>query len=327
MTATKADPAFLNRLAWNVRWSDRARSVRSAREALSVIGARRDLRCDRGQAERTLSWQAKWRGDFDAALAHALACEAVVSEAEAPDLRGDCYSILGVLHYSRHRMDLAQSATERGLGLPDLPTATRIDLLTTKSTIERYQGHVGKSGITLMRARDLASGVELARVEHNMARWMAQQDDFETALEYADRSIALAQEHENRVILPYALEVAGSATAALDQPERASDYFRKGIEIAVEDDDMRVLCQILYCSASFEKQRGNHREAHDQLSYGAGIADDMQYALWQKKFALALAEVLEVLGDLPGALAAHKSAWHLQDLMKLGSVGATPRSN
>ena len=324
--SVEADPKFLNRLAWNVRWSDRRRSTSAARSALTLAEARSEMGADAAAALRTLSWQAKWRGDFDGAMEHALACEALVTEADAPDLRGDCYSILGVIHYSRHRLDLAQSATQRGLSLDGLPDTSWIDLMTTQATIQRYMGHHGKAGITLMRARERATGAELARVEHNLARWMAQHGDADGAITHADTSIALSEAHGNRVILPYAHEIAGEACATLGRDAEAARHFRRGTEIAVEDDDMRVLCQLLYCSATFEAGRGDHGRALDQLSYGARIAEDMDYPLWQKKFALSLAEVLEATGDLAGALEAHKSAWALNDQMRDDCIGATPRS-
>ena len=64
------DPALLNRMAWSARWSDRAKSCQYASRALEVAEGcqNKRSRIARGLAFRTLSWQAKWRGNFDEAL-------------------------------------------------------------------------------------------------------------------------------------------------------------------------------------------------------------------------------------------------------------------
>lgn len=328
-TAYQPEPAFLNRLAWADRWSDRKRSRASAHQALELARSRGDDMREVATALRTLAWQAKWRGDFDRAQAHALACEAAASEAMLPGARGDCYSILGVVHYSRGRFDLATCAVERGMKLVDLgvPDETQIDLLTTLSTIQRYQGHVTRSGMTLARARDMATERELARVEHNLARWMHQHGDMDGGLRHARISIALAEEYRNRVILPYAAEIAGACAVELGQADEASVFFNDALQWAVADEDTRAQCQILIYSAALKAGQGDSDKALDLLHHGAALADEMGYPLWQKSFALKLAEVHEARGDLSAALEAHKSAWAIQNSARDEYVGsfAPPR--
>lgn len=317
-----ADPGLLNRLAWNLRWSDRARSVSLSKAALRLLTVQRDSCIETAQARRTLAWQAKWRGDFDDAVKNVSICERLASESDAPDVLGQCYAIEGVVHYSRHRLDLARDVTERGLGLSDISDNTRVDLLVTMATIQRYSGHGGKSGLTLMRAREISKAADLARVEHNLARWMLLEGDAAGALRHARLSVKLSEEHKNRVILPYALEIAGSAAAAVGYSREAVGHFSRGVELALKDEDLRVLCQLLEANASFEMSRGHADRALDLLNHGAGIARGLSYPLWQQRFALSMARAHEEKGDLAAALAHHKEAWRYQKLQHDRPSGA-----
>lgn len=57
---------------------------------------------------------------------------------------------------------------------------------------------------------------------------------------------------------------------------------------------------------------GNPKAARDQFRKGARLAKGMGYGLWQRTFALGLADAYEKLGDLRAALDQHKAAWRLQ---------------
>ena len=80
------DPALLQRVAWSMRWQSRAQSLEYAGRALELLkgdtSAPATIR--RGQVLVTLAWQAKWRGDFDAAMTHALRAEGLLSEQTHP---------------------------------------------------------------------------------------------------------------------------------------------------------------------------------------------------------------------------------------------------
>lgn len=265
-------------------------------------------------AKRTLAWLAKWRGDFDEANTLCLKAEALLTEREHPAARADIYSILSVVHYSRNRMDLAKNCVERGLHILDGvgPDETLVDLLITRATVQRYCGLSARAAATLDRARSLARGRELARVGHNIARGLLAENENESALEEALQSIELARKHNNRVILPYALEVAGAALSAVGETDQAVAYFDQGLAIAIEDGDARAQCQIIRYHAEVEHLRGNFERARDLYRHGTALCEDLSYWLWQKTFLLALADVNEALGDLTAALDNHRSAWQLE---------------
>lgn len=311
------DPSLINRLAWKERWGPRAASSSRARFALSLAKAARGQRSkqEEGLAHRTLGWLAKWSGDFDRAHRDCLRAEALLTEREHPSARADIYSILGVIHYSRNRYDLARNCVERGLHIlrPEDPVDSMIDLLTTKATVQRYCGLPAKSAATLNLARSLAKGRELARVDHNISRGLLAEGEYAQALECAERAVALAAETRNRVIEPYAHEVAGAALNAMGRDDEAADHFDRGLAIAVEDKDARAQCQIIRYHADIERKRGNLERARDLYRHGLWLCEDLAYHLFQKTFLLSLAEVNEALGDLKDALENHKAAWRLEE--------------
>ncbi len=312
----RGDPALLNKVAWRSRWEDRLKSVTYAKAALEHTGPdpSKHLKVARGYALVTLAWQAKWRGDFDASLAFSLEAETLLSEKDHPDARAHVYSILGVLHYSRNRLDLATCATDRGLKIaePDKNTDAFVDLLLTRATILRYKGDRSRAGLSLGRARDIAEGAELARVEHNIARWMLSDDAFELGKKHSKTSLDLCERHANRVVLPYTYEVLGACHVDLHNFECAKAAFVKGLDLAISDKDFRAQCQIIQRYAALEYARGKLDRARDLNCYGAEIAAQIDYALWGREFALSLAQIYEDLGDLKSALSAHKRAWRFE---------------
>ncbi|SMX24811.1 hypothetical protein BOA8489_02940 [Boseongicola aestuarii] len=312
----QGDPALLNRVAWRCRWSSREKSEAYAKAALRTAceAPGETMKVPRGFAYLTLAWQAKWRGEIDASMAYCLDCENCLSEIHHPESRAHGYSILGVLHYSRNRLDLAASAVKRGLGLvnPDEHIEAYIDLLTTRATIQRYKGDSARSGLTLGLARDLATGQELARVEHNIARGMMRDDVVEKGLQHAKTSLELCHKHANRVVLPYAQEVLGACQMALGDFTAAENAFTDGLGIAIEDRDFRAQCQIIQRHAALEHARHDLERARDLNRFGAQIAKEMGYDLWSRDFALALAGVYEDLGDFRKSLDEHKRAWRFE---------------
>ena len=266
LEAGSSDPALLIRIGWTSRWQSRRQSVAYSQRAKSLLTGKAGKKAGkhRALADVTLSWQAKWRGEFDDALQYAIGAEQCLSEVGFPSQRAELYSIMGVVHYSRHRLDLADGAVQRGLSLvgPDTDKDAFVDLLSTCATIHRHSGNLRQAGEVLGKARLLASGAMLARIEHNIARWMHADGAPEHALAHAETAIKLAVEHQNNVILPYAHEIAGACLVDLDELDRAVTHFTKALEIATRDDDSRAQCQIIGWFAGLEKTRLNARATY-----------------------------------------------------------------
>jgi tetratricopeptide (TPR) repeat protein len=310
------DPALLNRIAWESRWACRSKSRRYAEAALQMSLAKTGKpNRQRGYARVTLAFQAKWRGDFDEGMTQVLDAETHLPEADHPEERAQAYSIIGVIHYSRNRLDLAECAVDRGFRLvtPESGRAAFVDLLTTKATIQRYSGDRTRSGLTIARAHQLAEGADLARVEHNLARWMLSDDTPESAIRHAETSVELADSFRNILIKPYAYEVLGAGHSALGHFQRAEECFTMGLDIAIRDEDTRAQCQIIQRHGDLERAKGDLDRARDLYGYGREVAKKMAYPLWEVIFSRALADVYERLGDLKGALAEHKRAWQIED--------------
>ena len=314
---TTGDPALMNAVAWSIRWQDRCRSTEYAEAARAMSAGNTSLRvrANLGRAVLTLAWQAKWRGAFDDALSLALETERHISEADYPDERAHNYSILGVVHYSRGRLDLASSSTDRGLLLADVTrdAPAFIDLLSTRASILRHRGDSGRAGLVLSRAEEVAEGPDEARIQHNIARWLLEDGEVDKATERAERSIDLADRHKCRVIAPYANEVHGAALSRRREFDAAEQAFATGLAIAEEDRDVRAQCQILRVFGAMEDARGNSDAALALSERGARIAARMGYLLWQQRFARDCALLHERRGDLKAALEAHKLAWTLSD--------------
>ena len=313
------NPQLLTRLAWEGRWGNRTRSIRFAQQALDLIREQPDADpLARSCALRTLGWQAKWRGDFEATAAHCLQAKQGVDRQAARHILVDVYSLLGVVHYSSGRRDFASRMVQRGFDLlnEQVPDEARVDLHTTHATILRYRGRSKEARHAMQAALDLAKGCERARVEHSIARGLNHDGHFEDAAERAEASLDLARQFGNRVILPYALEVLGTSYLAQGRYDEAIAVLDEGLVTAQEDNDRRAACQILNQSGIAHQRVGASDIAYELLVEGQAIARDMRYPIWIKSFSHSLAEVHEARGDYERATEAYKEVVTLQNAMR-----------
>lgn len=272
----------------------------------------------RACALRTLAWQAKWRGDFESTAALCLRAKQGVDRQAARHILVDVYSLLGVVHYSSGRRDFASRMVQRGFDLLNerVPAEAQVDLHTTYATILRYRGRTNEARHALQTALDLSTGCERARVEHNIARGQNHDGDFNDAAKRAESALDLARESGNRVILPYTLEVLGTAYIAQERFDDAIAALDEGLVVAQEDNDRRAACQILNQSGIAHQRVGSSDIAYDLLLKGQAIARDMRYPIWIKSFSHSLAEVHEARGDYERATEAYKEVVTLQNAMR-----------
>ena len=317
------DGALLNHHGWAKRWTDRRVSCDYARAALKLSGTGQDPRSilGRGMAYRTLAWQAKWRGDFAAAFDLCLKTEAEVREADNPVIRADVYSTLGVVHYSRGRLDLANDATDRGFTILEEMSVgghneALVDLHVTKATIQRYSGETARANLSLSRAHDLATGHCVPRVKHNIARYLLADRKIDRAHEFITDAMELAINSRNRTLLPYLHEVLGAVLVRMKNYDEALQSFERGEKIARADEDKRAECQILLECGRLEMSRDCVDRALRYYNRGTSIAWELGYQLWRKTYCLALAEAYEKKGDLAKALKQHKLAWQIAERNK-----------
>lgn len=317
--ACRGDPTLLNRRAWLERWQGRAQSLSAAEQALHLTEEATEGRplAQRGLAFLTLAWQARWRGSFDKALEFGLLAEPCMPETEFPAERAQIYSILGVVHYSRNRLDLAQGALERGQSLlageSERELSARIDLLDTKALVLRCLGQSTRAMVTLSSALDLSEGAERARVEHSLARMLVEEDEPSAAEERATQAVQLCERFGNAVVLPYALEVLGTAAMRADNLAAARAAYAEALRLAEDDDDLRAQCQVLHRMGMLSLREDDLTAAMDRFREGTRIAAQLRFAPWQKRFALDMADVHEAAGNLRAALVQHKMAWKIED--------------
>lgn len=291
-TGTRADLALIDRLAWDIRWSNRARSTALAESALRMTrdsGRRADLE-SRAAACRVLAWQAKWRGDFDAVDQFCSQGACLSHHADRPDILADVLSVRAVVTYSRG--DLARSAqllgeAEAGVDLKDRRD-TQVDLISTRANIFRYAGEQDDAHAAAMQALSLADGPDQARMHHNIARLCLGQGDVSCAIGHAIQGLHAAHKYDNRVILPYVYEVLGFGYAALEKPETAWKYLQDGARIAREDDDQRAEAQLWLAIGNLLLDSGAYKAAISALWSGLRIAKSMRYQLWEQQFTAKL---------------------------------------
>lgn len=307
------DPRFLNRKAWALRWEDRTESTALARRAKAECGA--GASSEQGLACRTLAWHAKWRGNFNESAAQCTQALACLSEEHDKGALAQVHSILAVIHYSRGRRDLARDAVMNGfvcLGHAG-PVEARIDLLASHASILRYAQKFTESRTLLDEALSLSDGAERARMHHNIARHLAFVEDHDAAWTHAQEALKLARRHNNRVILPYVLELLGAGSRRKGRLDAARTGLIEGLAISRADEDIRGQCQILQELALVEQDSGDRLAALAAAQDGLGLAAALSYPIWEKQFLLQIAQLHEANGYYASAMKTWKALYRLQE--------------
>lgn len=314
------DPALLNNVAWARRWSDRriSRQYAMSAKAAAELGAGRRSRTQQGIALRTIAWQARWSGDLDAAMSSSLSAETFLSEKDHPELRSVIYSVLGSIHFSRNRFDLAASSVDRGFWLlrkrpeDDIRDAMT-ELLLTKSTIQRHAGERARAGITLGRAKEVALEQDIPIVEYCTALWLLAEGDVDASRLRAVAAMDAAVEQGNRLILPYLHSVLGCCDARIGRIDESIQHFETGLDLAMADKDDRVQCFLLRSFGQIEADQGRLEPARSHLENAAKLAKRHSNLFERKRIALARAKLFENLGQYKKAVEQHNLAWRLQN--------------
>ncbi len=315
---------MLNRVAWARRWSDRQVSddyARAARKtAAEGIGKR--SRAEQGNALRTLAWNARWRGDFDEALSNCLSAETFLPESAFAEVRAGIYSTLGVVHFSRNRLDLANCAVDRGYWLlrdmPELDASEAMtDLLLTRAAIQRHSGEKARASITLGRAREISTGEQKSSVGYCTALWLVADGEIESARQLVSETLEEAISTGNRLVMPYLHAIIGSCDAKLGRGDSAVENLELGLSIATADNDTRARCYLLREFAKVDAECKNENEAFSKLREAAEMARAMGFAFEQKRIALDTAALLEKAGKYKQAIDQHKLAWRLQSATRV----------
>ncbi|MEM9426890.1 MAG: hypothetical protein AAGA06_09320 [Pseudomonadota bacterium] len=314
------DPTLLNRLAWSRRWGDRRASAEFAKSARSTAlkGSGRRSRIQHGLALCTLAWHARWRGAIDEAMGYCLSAESYLPEREHAEPRARIYSILGAVHFARNRFDLSNCALDRGFWLlremPDEDAQeAMVDLLLTRAIVQRHTGERARAGITLGRAHEISSPELLPSVEYCTATWLMADGDAEGARIRGVTALENARSQGNRVIVPYLLALLGACDIMLERFEEAQENLVSGLEIATEEDDLRVQCYVHRYLANLESAQGGLAEAQAHLETAGRLAKSLNYGFERKRIALQLAGLFEQLKDYKKAVQQHNLAWRLQN--------------
>lgn len=318
------DPALLNKLAWSRRWIDRNASVEYAETAQKAAkaGAGRRSRTQQGMSLRTIAWQARWRGQLDQAMTACLSAEAFLPENDHPEARSFIYGILGSIHFARNRFDLAASSVERGFWLINKESGENsrtamTELLLTRATVQRHTGESARAGITLGRAQELANTDDSPGVEYCTATWLLADGDADGARARGISAMEAANQNGNRLILPYLHGLIAVCDSRLARIEEALENLKVGLQIAEEDDDLRVQCFLNRYYAQIERDLGNLDSAKLYFEKAAKLAKTQNHAFERKRIALGRAKLFERMGQYKKAVEQHNLAWRLQNETRL----------
>lgn len=316
------DPALLNRISWARRWTEPSASTDYALAARkkALDGHGRRSRAEQGFALRTLGWHAFWRGDLALAMDYCLQAETYLPEREFVAQRAGIYSVLGRIHYTRNRFDLATYSVERGVWLvqetQDTP-GVLADLMLTQASIQRLTGERARAGITLGRTRELAEDETRSLVDVATANLLLDDGDAAKALDHAEAALGAMIDGSNAVCLPYARSTLAGCYLMLSKTLDAHDQITQGLAALKDGEDMMARCSLLRRRAALLIAKGETRAATEVLIEAGEIARAQTYKLHAKAIALAVAEAYEAQGDFRAAVDHHKIAWRLQNETRL----------
>lgn len=306
-----AEYVFLNRKAWAVRWTSRDQSENLAREVLDRN--RKSAKSDPvavGLALRTLAWQARWRGDFEAT--HALCVRAGKRLEGSSEILAqvDLNGIRAVAHLAGLRRDKAQAEIETGLsrlGEVEHDHGALADLRTTRALILFHNGRLSRSYEECQAAIACSEGAQKFFSQQMFARLLTSDNSPSEAMSHAMPALASARRYDCLVILPYILEVLGTAYVMLDQPKEARMYLDEGLSLACAGGDKRALCQLYEQSAKLSLSEGNRETALAQLHTGLELCREIGYPIWEKRYLRLIGRLLENQGDHEAAFEMYKT--------------------
>ncbi|MCV6591629.1 MAG: hypothetical protein OIF48_01655 [Silicimonas sp.] len=312
------DPALLNRLSWARRWSEPAvsRDYALAARKKALDGHGRRSRAEQGYALRTLGWHAFWRGDLTLAMEYCLQAEGFLPELKFIRERAGIYALLGRVHATRNRFDLAKLSIERGLWLinenVDEPVALA-DLYLAQANMQRLAGERARANATLNRALAVAEGENRTLIDLATADLLLEDGDGDKALDHARKAESAVDLTGNRVFAPFVRATLAACYLALGKHLDVHDQISQGQGLLTEGEDMLARCLLLRHRAALLIAKDDKAGASAVLAEAGEIARAETYKLHAKAIALSHADVLEALGDYKGALAQHKRAWRLQN--------------
>lgn len=294
-------PKFTNHIAWTQRWRNRNLSQQQATLVCAMTEDSPEQRRDYGLALRTLAWQAKWRGEMDSARALCeQAIEPLASTANWAAL-ADVYSVLGIVHLSQFRFGAAHRVIKRGFALLDCtgPADSQVDLLTTQASLMCLLGKIDEAGDVLSKAKELARGIEHARLCQNVGRFQLLRGKLRDVRVQAANGIILARASNNRVVLPYLYELLGAVLLKQGQNDLARGVLEDGLLLALEDQDKRVECHLLNLLGTLDIEEGKTVDALKRCERAAHVALDTRYPAVHSGIQTVLDHVPDDGADAP----------------------------
>lgn len=311
-----ADARLLNHQAWNLRWSQLGQARDMALRALEMT--REQTPCEVSQvglAYRTLAWHARWTNQFEKTLKYCSLAEVRLKETHALDDLAVVVTIRGMIAFCTGDANAAHRFLDQAVALigPDSRPDVRVNVLAFSILMAQTNGAFDREKAMIAEALSLTKGPCRALIEHRWVRGLMMRGEVVEASSGALRALATARQFENRLVLPFALELVGATYLETDRIDLAERYLSEGRLIARAQNDKRAECHILQKQASLEQKRGDLDAALGLVEEGLVIARMLQYPVWQKVFLRLQAELHESLGNDRLALLALKELMRLVD--------------
>lgn len=311
-----ADARLLNHQAWNLRWSQVDQAHDHAKRVLDMT--REHSPCEVlqvGLAYRTLAWHARWRNQFETAKKFCGLAEVRLKEVNALDDLATVATTRGMVAFCMGNRNAAHRYLDQAVALigPDSRPDVRVNVLAFSIVMAQATGAFDREQDMIAEALALTKGPCRALIEHRWVRGLMMRGDLVEATSVSLNALATARKFQNRLVLPYALEIVGACYIDTDRLDMAEKYLQEGRGVARLEKDQRAECHILEQQAVLEQKRGNLQATLGLIEEGLNIARLLQYPLWQKVFLRHCADVHEKLGNDRLALFALKELTQLID--------------
>jgi tetratricopeptide (TPR) repeat protein len=163
----------------------------------------------------------------------------------------------------------------------------------------------------------------LPTLYNNIANIYQTKGDFNSALQYYEKSLALAEEAGNKIVQGVALNNIGKLYFIdLKQPDQALDYLLRGLKIREETGDKAEIAKSLVFLSGYYYQQGNFEEAKHYSERAIALGREIGSLEVQLSAYTSLSDAEEGLGRFEEALDAYRNYKRFNDSIQSQSTAS-----
>ncbi|MBU0764723.1 MAG: tetratricopeptide repeat protein, partial [Bacteroidetes bacterium] len=149
------------------------------------------------------------------------------------------------------------------------------------------------------------------------------QGDYETAVSYHTRSLAVKKEIGDSVNLIYTYNDIACDYSAMGDYDRALDYYRKSLELAERQNNQMVMAANYHNIGSILAAKGKTGEALSSLRKSLEIADRLSLLSQSKEVFSSLSTLYARIGDYKNAYESHRQFFVFHDSIMNENISKT----